>query len=147
MFKAIFDDFQLDILDGDGVIVDAQNARPFTRRGAQTAREFREVVGRVETVEGLTPPAQTDQIVPLRDDVPQRATVVAEGDPAIHAPGRLLAQIRQVLLFVHLVPVQQPKRNRPVGFVVAGILLKSMWVSHQCTASIIASAVAASSRP
>ena len=147
MFKAVFDNFQLDILDRDGVIVDAQNACSFARRGAQTARELREVVGCMEAVKRFTPPAQTNQVVPLRDDVSQRATVVAERNPAVHTPCCLLAQIRQVLLLVHLVPVQQPKRNWPVGFVVTGILLKSMWVSHQCTASIIASAVAASSRP
>ena len=35
-----------------------------------------------------------DEVVPVRDQVAQRAAVVAEGHPAVHAAGALLAQLR-----------------------------------------------------
>ncbi len=46
------DDRQLDLLDGDRVGVDGQDAGRFARRRAQPAGELREVVRRVQTLDG-----------------------------------------------------------------------------------------------
>jgi hypothetical protein len=83
------DDLDLDLLDGDGIVVDAQHTRGLTRRRAQPPGELREVVGGVQPFDGLAPVVAIDEVVPVRDEVAERATVVAERDAAVHAARRL----------------------------------------------------------
>src|SRR5918994_1727969 len=79
------DDRDLDVLDGHRVLVDAEDARRLARCRAQPAGELGEVVGGVEPVHRAVPVVAPDQVVPLRDDVAQRAALVAERDAAVHA--------------------------------------------------------------
>ena len=65
------------------------------RRRAQPAGELREVVGRVEPVHRAVPVVAPDEVVPLRDDVAQRAALVAERDAAVHAAPGLGGDDRQ----------------------------------------------------
>jgi hypothetical protein len=85
VFPAGVDDLVLDRLDADRIVVDAQRAGGLARRRADAAGEFREVVGRMQVLERLAVVAVIDQVVPVRDDVVDRAAVVAERDAAIHA--------------------------------------------------------------
>jgi hypothetical protein len=78
-------DAQLDLLDRHGVVVDVEHARRLARRGADEAGELGEVVGRVQLLDGALPVAAVDEVVPVGDQVPQRAALVAEGDAAVHA--------------------------------------------------------------
>src|SRR2546426_906880 len=87
--EGAFDDAQLDLLDSDGVVVDAEDAGRLAGRGAEAAGELREVVRRVETVDGHSPLLAIHEVVPVRNDVAERAALVAEGDGAVHAAGRL----------------------------------------------------------
>ncbi len=112
------DDRQLDRLDRDGIVVDPEDARPFARGGAERAGELREVVRRVEAVDRLPPVVPVDQVVPVGDEVPERAALVAEGDAAVHAPGRLLLELRHRPGQEHLPPVAEPLGDRPVGLLV-----------------------------
>ena len=103
----------LDLLDRDRVLVDAEDARRLTRRRAEPPGELGEVVGGLQPVERVRPVAAEHEVVPLRDQVPERATDVTERDPAVHAPRRLVLQggVRERL--VDLVPVTQAHRHRP----------------------------------
>ena len=105
------DDLDFDLLDGDGVLVDAEHTRRLARRRTQPARELGEVVGGVEALDGVVPVVAIDEIVPVRDQVAERTAVVAERDPAVHAPTRLVRQGIGIELFVHLLPVAQPHRD------------------------------------
>ena len=98
-------DRQLDLLDRDRVVVDRQHARRFARRGADPASELGEVVRHVELVDRLAPLAAIDEVVPVRDQIPERAPLVAEGDAAVHAACALTRELvlrlqREVLLVV-----------------------------------------------
>ena len=65
-------------------------------RRAQPAGELREVVGRVQALDGLAALAAPREVVPLRDQVAERAALVAERDAAVHAAAGLAAQLRRV---------------------------------------------------
>src|SRR5690606_24259149 len=79
------DDGVLDRLDADGVVVDVEHAGGFAGRRADAAGEVREVVRAVQHVDGIAPVVLIDQIVEVRNDVVDRAAVVAKRRAAIHA--------------------------------------------------------------
>ena len=91
--EGALDDGQLDLLDGDRVVVDRQHARRLARRRADQAGELGEVVGGVQLLDRVAPLVAVDEVVPVRDEVAQRATLVAERHPAVHAPRALAAQL------------------------------------------------------
>ena len=107
------DDLDLDLLDRDGVGVDRQHAGGLARGGAERAGELREVVGGVQPLRGLAPVVAVDQVVPLRDEVAQRAALVAERDAAVHAAARLGLQVVAGEVLVDLPPVPQAQVHRP----------------------------------
>ena len=81
---------------------------------AQPTGELGEVVGRVQPLDRGVPVVAPDQVVPLRDDVAQRAALVAERDAAVHAAAGLGLDDRQ----------QRPPRTAGVDLVpVVGALL------------------------
>ncbi len=81
----------LDELDGDRRLIDAQDAGGFARRGADAAGELRKVVGGVQAADRALPAVVVDQVVPVGDEVVDRAAGVAEGHAAVHAARALLA--------------------------------------------------------
>jgi hypothetical protein len=85
------DDAALDELDGDGRLIDAEHAGGLARRGTDAAGELREVVGGVQAADRGFPAAVVDQVVPVGNEVVDRAAGVAEGHAAIHAASALLA--------------------------------------------------------
>ena len=107
------DDLDLDLLDRHGVGVDAEHARRFTRCRAEAAGELGEVVGGVQAVDGVAPVAAVHHVVPVGDEVAQRAPVVAERDAAVHAASRLRRHPVEREVFVDLLPVEQPHGDRP----------------------------------
>ena len=92
LVEGVVDDLDLDLLDGHRVLVDAEHAGRLARRRAQPTGELREVVGGVQPLDRVAPVVAVDQVVPVGDQVAERAAVVAERDAAVHAPRRLLAQ-------------------------------------------------------
>ena len=109
------DDLDLDLLDRDGILVDAEHARRLTGRRAQAAGELGEVVGRVQALDGVTPVVAVHEVVPVGDEVPEGAAVVAERDAAVHAPTGLRDERLSGERLVDLVPVAQADGNRPAG--------------------------------
>ena len=90
------DDLDLDLLDGDRVLADAEHARRLARRRAQPAGELGEVVGGVQALDRVAPVVAVDEVVPVGDEVAERAAVVAERDAAVHAaPGLQLRASRR----------------------------------------------------
>ena len=87
------DDLDLDLLDRHRIAVDAEHARRFARRRAQPAGELGEVVRRVQALDRVAPVVAVDEVVPVGDEVAERAAVVAERDAAVHAPPGLMAQL------------------------------------------------------
>src|SRR5689334_5392253 len=81
----------LDRLDADRVVVDAQHARLFARRWADAAGELGEVVGRVQDFDRVLPVLAVNEVVPVGNDVVDRAARHAERDAAVHAACALLA--------------------------------------------------------
>ena len=63
----------------------------FARRRTDASGELREVVGGVQTADRFLPAAAIDQIVPVGNDVGERAAGVAERHAAIHAARALRA--------------------------------------------------------
>ena len=112
VFERVLDNRQLDRLDGDRVVVDAEHARAFARRRTQPARPLREVVRRVQPIARRLPPLAVDQIVPVGNDVAEGAALMTERDAAIHAPGALVPHLRVRLGQVHFLPVADPLVHR-----------------------------------
>ena len=84
----------LDLLDRDRATrlrrIDREHARRFARRRAQPPGDLRKVVGCVQPLGCLSPVVPPDQVVPLGNQVPERAAVVAERNSAVHASTGLL---------------------------------------------------------
>ena len=90
------DDRELDLLDRDGVaLADLEHASRLAGRRAEPARELREVVRAVELIDRLAPAVAVDEVVPVRNQVAERAAVVAERDTALHAAGALATELEQ----------------------------------------------------
>jgi hypothetical protein len=87
------DDLPLDLLDRDRRLLQVQHAGALARRRAELPGELREVVRRVQPLDGIVPVVAPGEVVPLGDEVGHRARVVAERDAAVHAAGRLLAHL------------------------------------------------------
>ena len=93
--KAAVDDRVLDVLDRDRRIGDAQHARAFARGRAGAAGELGEVVRLVQPIERVFPAALIDEVVPLGNEVVDRAAgfALAERHAAVHAASALRAQL------------------------------------------------------
>ena len=71
-----------------------EHARALARRRAEPAGELGEVVRRVQAVARLGEPARAaTRSFHSGMRLPERATLVTEGDAAAHAPGRLLGEL------------------------------------------------------
>ena len=146
LVEGVVDDLDLDLLDGHRILVDAQHARRLARRRAQPAGELGEVVGGVQPFDRVAPAVPAHQVVPLRDQVAQRTSVVAERNTAVHAAGRLLAQGLVVEVLVDLVPVAQAQRDRPALRHLPMGVLQEAASDQPCAAAMIALSTSSPSR-
>jgi hypothetical protein len=83
----LVDDGLLDALDGDRRLVDAEHAGALARRGAHAAGKLGEVVRLQQPVQRLAPAALVHQVVPLRDQVAQRAPCAAAARVRVYVIG------------------------------------------------------------
>src|SRR5947208_2742710 len=72
-FPAFINNSALDGLDGDRGCIDSQNAGAFARRRADSASKLGEVVCFVQPIERFFPQASIDEVVPLGNQVVDRA--------------------------------------------------------------------------
>ncbi len=107
--------------------------------------------------DGLAPVVPVDQVVPLRDQVAQRAAVVAERDAAVHAPAGLPLQLGLAgNRLVDLAPVAEPHVDRAPGRRLPRRVQEALGVSHdallrvgwlsRCAAAMTASSTSRPSR-
>ncbi len=94
--------------DTDRDAVDIQGTGGLAGSGADAAGNFRKVVGGVQHVQRFFPLLAVHQIIPVGNDVVDRAAVVAEGHTAIHAAGRLLTGLFVIQYLDKLFPVLDP---------------------------------------
>src|SRR5208282_1693773 len=120
----------LDELDRDGGLVDAQHAGGLAGRGTDAAGELGEVVGGMQAADGSFPAAVVHQIVPVGNEVIDRAAGVAERHAAIHAAGALLALLLLGEWLVDLLPVREPILHLAAGGLFAPDLQKSRHLTH-----------------
>src|SRR5262249_16638011 len=107
------DDRDLDGLDADRIVVDAEYARALTGRRAEPPGEFGKVVRRVQALDRLVPVIAIDEIVPVRNDVAEWTTLKAKGNPGVHAARRLALEIGLRVGEIDLVPVAQALGDGP----------------------------------
>ena len=128
----LVDDGLLVVVDHRRRLVDAQHAGGFTQRRADAAGELREVVGLGQAVVCVLPLALAHEVIPLGNEVAQRAAGHAERRAAVHAAGRLrLRERRQAMLGVNVEPIVDALLNRAFFQLLTGAYLKeSTRVSH-----------------
>src|SRR5699024_2525653 len=112
----------------------------------QAAGKFGEIVRGVQAVVGFSPAGLAHQVIPLGDDIAQGAALVTERNAAVHAAGGLLFNLASGGIFVDLAVVQQAHGDGAVRRGCAVKLLKSVWISHYFTASMIALLISRPSR-
>ncbi len=140
LLEGAVDDGVLDLLDRDRVaLLYLEHARRLARRRAQAAGELGKVVGRVQLGDRVLPAIAVDEIVPVGDQVPERAAVVAEGNPAVHAAGALLAQVLHRTREQELAVVVRALGRIPLGNPVTLDLQKPPQLAHQAPISPTAS--------
>ena len=130
------DDRELDLLDRDGVaLVDLEHTGRLARRRAEPARELGEVVRAVQLLARLRPAVAVDEVVPVRDQVPERAAVLAERHAALHAAGGLRAQLGERQRADELAHVADAFRGRARGASARPRLEEGADLSHQAASS------------
>src|SRR4051794_23223727 len=65
----------------------------------------------MQAIDRVAPVIPVDEIIPVGDQVPERTTVVAEGNAAVHAPAGLRLHFVRGEVVVDLLPVEQPHRH------------------------------------
>src|SRR6185503_523152 len=130
-FPGLVDDRVLDRLDADRVLVDAQNAGLFAGCGADAAGELREIVGRMQRLDRVLPVAAIDQVVPVRNDIVDRAALHAKRDAAIHAARALHLGILVGKAQVELAIVLLARVLALVRLLEALVLQKPRDLSHR----------------
>ena len=129
-FPALVDDLAFDRLDGHRRVDDVQGAGGLAGRGADTAGELREVVGRLQVLERRQPLLAIDEVVEVRDLVVHRTAVVTVGNPTVHAAGGLLGQLRLRQRAHELVPGLQARLGLFVAAVLTFDLKEACGLSH-----------------
>ena len=87
------DDGVFDRFDADRIIVDAQRAGFLAWRGTNAAGKFGKIIGGMQRVERVFPVFAEHQIIPIGNDVVDRAAAHAKRNAAIHAARTLGARL------------------------------------------------------
>ena len=98
--------------------------------GQSRPGELGEVVRAVELLDRLLPAVAVDEVVPVRDQVAERAAVVAERHAALHAARRLLAQLDERQRADELAEVADALGRRRSGASTRFRLRKAPMLAH-----------------
>jgi hypothetical protein len=140
------DDLDLDLLDGDSIGVDAKHTRRLAWSRAESTGELGKVIRGMQTIDGVTPMVAIHQIVPVGNQVSERAAVVAKRNTAVHATASLSGDLGNIERLVDLFPVAQAHRHRAARRSVALPFQKPCGFTHH-TLSITRALVCSSLRP
>src|SRR5262249_11855114 len=117
-------------LDGDRPVIYSEDARLFTRRRTDPPRELGEVVRLEEHLQRVAKAPAIDEVVPLGDEVSERAALMTKGDAAVHAARSLRPQLLLGERAVDLVPVVDAHRGRAARGQLARELLEPGRLTH-----------------
>ena len=84
----------------------------------------------MKSLDGSRPVTPIDEVVPLRDEVAERAAFMAEGNPAVHAAGALCPRLVLAEWLVDLAPVSKAHRHGPTLGELAVELQESGGLTH-----------------
>ena len=90
--KGTFHNRALDLFDGYSRLADSENAGGLTRRRTNQPGKFGEVVGGVQRANRIPPAAPIHHIIPIRNEIVQRASGMTKRDAAIHTTSTLYLQ-------------------------------------------------------
>ena len=135
LLPAFIDDRMLDRLDADRLGVDVERAGGFARRRTDPAGKIREIVGRVQNRQSLLPISPVDQVVPVGNDVVDRAARITERDTTVHAACALDAGLLVSENLDELAVVLQTRSGGLGGLRQTSILDESGWLAHAYAAS------------
>ncbi|CAB4949700.1 unannotated protein [freshwater metagenome] len=124
------DDLNLDLLDRDRVGIDPEHTCSLARSWTEAAGELGEVVRGVKSIDGFMPMITVDEVVPVRDEITERASVVAEGDTTVHTTTRLLTYLCDREVCVDLFPIHQADGNLTTGREFTTVLQETTAVTH-----------------
>jgi hypothetical protein len=130
LLPGALDDRPLDLLDRHRVVVDREHAGLLARRRAELAGQLGEAVGGVQARARLLPVPAVDEVVPVGDEVAERAAAMAERDAARHAAARLLAHLALRGVLVHVPVVAHALERRTQRSEPALHLEESARISH-----------------
>jgi hypothetical protein len=131
--ETAIDNGVLDILDCYGWIGNSENARALTWGWTGPARELREVIGLVQTIQRLTPPTLVHKVVPLGNQVIDWAACIrlTEWHPAVHTPSALPFEILLVGRSKNLPEVFLAIRRVPIGDALLAVLHETGRLTHR----------------
>ncbi len=110
-FPALVDDGVLNGFDTNSIVVDVEGTGGFARGGTNSTCELRKVVGRMQNIQGAAPVLAVDQIIPIGNDVVNRAAVITKRNAAVHAARRLFAGLLVAQMQDKLFPVLESIRR------------------------------------
>ena len=137
--KGVFDDAALVVMHGDRLVMQAAGAGLLAEGGADAAGELGEVVGLQQAGQGVAVVAVHEHVVPLGDQVVQRAAELlslkedarlAEGHAAVHAPRALFQPLRTLDGDIDVLPVGGALKGRAAPVLTARIFHKPCRFSH-----------------
>src|SRR3712207_6206737 len=92
---------------------------------------------RSQLVERLLPPVPVDEVVPVGDQVPERAAVVAERHAALHAARALARELGLRQDLDELLEVADPLVRVALGVVAPVFAQEGSELAHQTRASVV----------
>src|SRR5262245_16047661 len=129
-FESAIDDGDFDVFDRHRIGIDPENARPFARRRADPAGKLREVIRCEKSIERFLPLAFVDEVVPVGNDVSERAALMAERNAAIHASRSLRLKLVFRELLVDLLVVVDSLRDRTAFKIYSADFQKARRITH-----------------
>ncbi len=141
------DDRRLRRLDRHRRVVDPEHARSLARRGTQPSGELGKVVRRVQPIDGRAPPIAIDEIVPVGNQVAERAALMTERDAAVHAARRLILQRRLARRAAGLRASRESARQSAATAASAAGFRESRWPYPWATSQVRAAPAPVLDRP
>src|SRR5205814_408480 len=117
-------------------LLDLEDAGGLARSRAEPARELGEVVRPVELVDRLPKAVAVDEVVPVGDQVPERATARAERHAALHAARALVAELDERQRPDELAVVADALAGIALGCIPAPVFEKAAQLAHQTAARV-----------
>ena len=132
--ESAFDDVLLVLLDRHWRLINPQHARRFARRRTNASGKLREIIGRMQLAHGILPVAVVHLIIPVGNEIADRATGLAERNTAIHAARTLLAQLVFGKVLINLEPVVHPFQHRSAWCQFAWVVDEAGCLTHAAPA-------------